>query len=71
MNSRWRMPAHARGLYLITPDEADTARLLARTAPLLAAGTTGCNTATRVPAASCGMSRPSHCKRFACGRRAP
>ncbi|RZA36347.1 MAG: thiamine phosphate synthase [Lysobacteraceae bacterium] len=30
----------ARGLYLITPDEADTARLLARTAPLLAAGVT-------------------------------
>lgn len=27
-----------KGLYLITPDEADTARLLARTAPLLAAG---------------------------------
>lgn len=30
----------ASGLYLITPDEADTARLLARTAPLLAAGAT-------------------------------
>ncbi len=30
----------ARGVYLITPDDADTARLLARTAPLLAAGTT-------------------------------
>ena len=29
-----------KGLYLITPDEADTARLLARTAPLLAAGAT-------------------------------
>lgn len=29
-----------KGLYLITPDDADTARLLARTAPLLAAGTT-------------------------------
>lgn len=29
-----------RGVYLITPDEADTARLLARTAPLLAAGPT-------------------------------
>lgn len=29
-----------RGVYLITPDEPDTARLLARTAPLLAAGTT-------------------------------
>lgn len=28
----------ARGLYLITPDEADTARLLARVAPLLEAG---------------------------------
>lgn len=28
------------GLYLITPDEADTARLLARTAPLLEAGVT-------------------------------
>lgn len=30
----------ARGVYLITPDEADTARLLARVAPLLAAGPT-------------------------------
>jgi len=29
----------ARGLYLITPDEPDTARLLARTAPLLAGAT--------------------------------
>ena len=29
-----------RGLYLITPDEADTARLLALTGPLLAAGAT-------------------------------
>lgn len=29
-----------RGVYLITPDEADSARLLARTAPLLAAGVT-------------------------------
>ncbi|WP_028917881.1 thiamine phosphate synthase [Pseudoxanthomonas sp. J35] len=29
-----------RGLYLITPDEADTARLLARVAPLLEAGVT-------------------------------
>ena len=29
-----------RGLYLITPDDADTASLLARTAPLLAAGAT-------------------------------
>ncbi|KQN96598.1 MULTISPECIES: thiamine phosphate synthase [Stenotrophomonas] len=28
----------ARGVYLITPDEADTARLLERTRPLLAAG---------------------------------
>ncbi|WP_426806467.1 thiamine phosphate synthase, partial [Stenotrophomonas sp. SrG] len=28
----------ARGVYLITPDEADTARLLDRVAPLLAAG---------------------------------
>ena len=39
MNARW--PQHGstpRGLYLITPDESDTARLLARTAPLLAAG---------------------------------
>lgn len=32
--------APARGVYLITPDEADTARLLARVAPLLAAGPT-------------------------------
>ena len=39
MNSRWPHPGPApHGLYLITPDEADTARLLARTAPLLAAG---------------------------------
>ncbi len=29
-----------RGVYLITPDEPDTARLLARVAPLLAAGAT-------------------------------
>ncbi|MDV3467645.1 thiamine phosphate synthase [Stenotrophomonas sp. C3(2023)] len=29
-----------RGVYLITPDEPDTAQLLARTAPLLAAGAT-------------------------------
>ncbi|MEG0195363.1 MAG: thiamine phosphate synthase [Stenotrophomonas sp.] len=29
-----------RGVYLITPDEPDTARLVARTAPLLAAGAT-------------------------------
>lgn len=41
MNSRWPHPGLApRGLYLITPDEADTARLLARTTPLLAAGVT-------------------------------
>ncbi|MEN5425030.1 thiamine phosphate synthase [Stenotrophomonas pennii] len=33
-------PATPRGVYLITPDEADTARLLAGVAPLLAAGTT-------------------------------
>lgn len=32
--------ARPRGVYLITPDEADTARLLARTAPLLATGAT-------------------------------
>ena len=32
--------APARGVYLITPDEADTARLLTRVAPLLAAGPT-------------------------------
>ncbi|MGX9720967.1 thiamine phosphate synthase [Stenotrophomonas acidaminiphila] len=30
----------ARGVYLITPDETDTARLLERTQPLLAAGAT-------------------------------
>lgn len=30
-------PATARGVYLITPDEPDTARLLARTRPLLGA----------------------------------
>ena len=41
MNSRWSQPGPApRGLYLITPDDVDTARLLARTAPLLAAGAT-------------------------------
>ena len=41
MNARWPQHGSApRGLYLITPDEADTARLLARTAPLLAAGVT-------------------------------
>ncbi|KAF1014643.1 MAG: Thiamine-phosphate synthase [Stenotrophomonas maltophilia] len=33
-------PATPRGVYLITPDEPDTARLLARTAPLLAHGAT-------------------------------
>ena len=39
MNARWPQPGPApRGLYLITPDETDTARLLARTAPLLAEG---------------------------------
>ena len=32
--------ARARGVYLLTPDEADTARLLARVAPLLGAGPT-------------------------------
>ena len=32
--------ARPRGVYLITPDEPDTARLLARVAPLLAAGPT-------------------------------
>lgn len=37
MNAAFPAP---RGVYLITPDEADTARLLARTAPLLAAGPT-------------------------------
>lgn len=46
MDSPWppRGPTPAgpavRGLYLITPDETDTARLLARTTPLLAAGAT-------------------------------
>ena len=41
MNSRWSYRGSTpRGLYLITPDETDTARLLARTAPLLAAGAT-------------------------------
>lgn len=33
-------PATPRGVYLITPDEPDTARLLARVEPLLAAGAT-------------------------------
>ena len=41
MNARWPQHGSAtRGLYLITPDETDTARLLARTAPLLAEGVT-------------------------------
>ena len=41
MNARWPQPGPApRGLYLITQDETDTARLMARTAPLLAAGVT-------------------------------
>ena len=30
--------AQARGVYLITPDETDTARLLAQVQPLLGAG---------------------------------
>ena len=30
--------AARRGLYLLTPDEADTGRLLARVEPVLAAG---------------------------------
>ncbi|MEP6906380.1 MAG: thiamine phosphate synthase [Pseudoxanthomonas sp.] len=39
MTTRWSQPGSApRGLYLITPDEHDTTRLLARTAPLLLAG---------------------------------
>jgi thiamine-phosphate pyrophosphorylase len=46
MNSRWPhlTPAPAglavTGLYLITPDDTDSANLLARTAPLLTAGAT-------------------------------
>ncbi len=40
MNSASAPSVRPRGVYLITPDEADTARLLARTAPLLAAGAT-------------------------------
>ena len=32
------LPARPRGVYLITPDEPDTARLLQQTAPLLGAG---------------------------------
>ena len=41
MTTRWPPPGSApRGLYLITPDGDNTARLLARTAPLLAAGVT-------------------------------
>jgi thiamine-phosphate pyrophosphorylase len=39
MNASLSPAARPRGLYLITPDDADTARLLARVAPLLA-GTT-------------------------------
>ncbi len=41
MNSRWPsfVPSPS-SLYLITPDDADTERLLARTAPLLEAGVT-------------------------------
>lgn len=39
MTTRWPLPGPTpRGLYLITPDDDDTARLLARTEPLLAAG---------------------------------
>lgn len=37
---RLRRNAAPAGLYLITPDETDTTRLLARTAPLLEAGVT-------------------------------
>ncbi len=40
MNSASTSSVRPRGVYLITPDEPDTARLLARTAPLLAAGAT-------------------------------
>lgn len=41
MNSRWPANGPApRGLYLITPDEADTHRLLARVEPLLVEGVT-------------------------------
>jgi thiamine-phosphate pyrophosphorylase len=43
MNARWPHPftgTTPAGLYLITPDDADTASLLARTAPLVAAGVT-------------------------------
>lgn len=40
MNSHWPQPGPApRGLYLITPDQADTDRLLARVRPLLAHAT--------------------------------
>ena len=35
-----RRPSARRGLYLITPDEPDTARLLARVAAVLRAGAT-------------------------------
>ncbi|WP_312316776.1 thiamine phosphate synthase [Stenotrophomonas sp.] len=40
MNTPVVAPTSPRGVYLITPDEADTARLLARVEPLLAAGAT-------------------------------
>lgn len=40
MNSASASPVRPRGVYLITPDDADTAGLLARTAPLLGAGAT-------------------------------
>ncbi|WP_282296753.1 thiamine phosphate synthase [Stenotrophomonas sp. PS02289] len=40
MNTPVAAPTSPRGVYLITPDEADTARLLARVEPLLAAGAT-------------------------------
>lgn len=41
MNSRWRHgPSFPSGLYLITPEQADTGRLLARVTPLLGSGIT-------------------------------
>ena len=40
MTSPAAAPQPPRGVYLITPDDADTARLLARVEPLLAAGAT-------------------------------
>ena len=41
MNPRWPPPGSTpHGLYLITPDDDDTTRLMTRTAPLLAAGVT-------------------------------